>query len=200
MEIKKIVVGLLEVNSYIITINDYIYIIDPGDNEKMISSYIKSKGLPVKNILLTHAHVDHIGAVKSLYEKFNKPSVFLHKNDHKLYYSADNCLPPIIPALKEHAPLIDNLENNDFEILHTPGHTQGSVCFYFKENNTLISGDTLFKGSAGRTDLPGGDYKTILTSLNEKLLNLPGNTEVFPGHGEKTTIDFEKKNNPFLTQ
>ncbi len=202
MSCKKVyteVVGMLGNNCYFISSgDDQIYIIDPGAESGKIISRIKNIGKKVKAILLTHAHVDHIGAVAEVSKAFDDATVYLPEKEEKLYFSSSNAIPPVLPAITNHAKTVREFKNTDFKIISTPGHTEVSVCFYFKEPGILFSGDTLFQESIGRTDLPGGNHQALLKSIREKLFTLPEDTKVFPGHGEITEIKFEKKNNPFL--
>ncbi len=205
MIIKKVVVGSLEVNCYIIGCEDTkdAAIIDPGDNADEIISIIEKEGLKPKFIINTHAHFDHIGGVKVIQDHF-KIDFILHEGDLFLVDNASEQatsfgLKPILkPEVNKYVNDADeiNLGNMSIAVIHTPGHSPGCVCYYL-ENNVFV-GDTLFAGSIGRTDLPGGSYETLITSVKEKLFSLGDNTVVHPGHGPSTTIENEKKNNPFL--
>lgn len=198
MEYKVFVVGPIEVNCYLAIGENYLYVIDPGGDAKRLILKVRQEKKPMKAILLTHGHIDHISAVKELSEAFDRPPVYLHEKDHQLYFSDQNCLPPFFLPIKDPAPLVSKIETEDFKIIHTPGHTQGSTCFYFEADKILMSGDTLFNCSIGRTDLPGGNSNTIISSIKKELLTLPEDVKVFPGHGDPTTIKQEKRNNPFL--
>lgn len=160
MDIKTLVVGELQENCYIVTKNDKTIIIDPGDEaEKIINA---CKNLDVVEILITHHHFDHIGALKEIEKYFN-----LKENQKSCYF--------------------------DYEVINTPGHTSDSISFYFKEDNVLFSGDFLFNGAIGRTDLPTGNMREMISSL--KLMRvLPENTLVYPGHGESTMLNKEVAN------
>jgi hydroxyacylglutathione hydrolase len=174
MIVKQIVVGPLETNCYLLTDEKTkeIAIIDPGDEAEKISNAIKDNNLKPKFILLTHAHPDHVGALSAL------------KNELK------------IPFLKTKEGDAIKIGDIAIKVIETPGHTPESVCFI--ADKFIFSGDTLFKGGIGRTDLEGGDFNQIQKSLN-RLMEFPDDFEVWPGHGEETTIGEEKKNNPFLT-
>ena len=198
MKIEKILVGPIEVNCYIVVLNKKLYVIDPGGDADQVISQIKKEGKCLDSILLTHGHIDHISAVKQVSEAFNDAPVYLHKNDHDLYLSPNNCMMPFFPPITDPVKPVSIIDTQDFEILHTPGHSPGSVCFYFANDEVLFSGDTVFCESIGRTDLPGGDYNQIINSIKEKITTLPGNTKMYPGHGPTSSIENEKKSNPFL--
>ena len=199
MKIKKTIVGPIDVNCYIIvTDNSKLYVIDPGGDADRVIAQLKKENLPLTTILLTHGHIDHISAVKEISEAFNNAPVYLHEDGMKLYLSPDNCMMPFFPPVNNPVKPVHSIEVDGFEIIHTPGHSRGSVCFHFPKDNVLFSGDTLFCESIGRTDLPGGDYKQIIDSITSKILVLPENTKVYPGHGNSSSIKNEKKYNPFL--
>lgn len=180
-------------------------IIDPGDDVSDILTIVQKHGLTVKHIVITHAHIDHVGGAMKLKAKTGAP-ILLNQNDYALLKMLDvqaswlGMLPPgpvhIDEALADgHKLSVGLLEAN---VIHTPGHTEGSVCLYFPAEQKLIAGDTLFAGSIGRTDLPGGSYDQIISSLHSRVLALPDQTIVFPGHGPLTTIGEERESNPFL--
>ncbi len=181
------------------------FLIDPGDETERILSTLDRIGLKTRGILLTHAHIDHTGAVAALQQITGAP-VHLHPDDSDLAaHAATQAAMTGLPSperFKVQKTLTDGdvLELGDlkFHVLHTPGHSPGSVCFWVPSEKILFSGDTLFRGSIGRTDLPGGDGRRILDSIREKLLPLPDETRVFPGHGPGTTMEQEKWSNPFL--
>jgi glyoxylase-like metal-dependent hydrolase (beta-lactamase superfamily II) len=163
-------------------------------------------GLTVKSIVITHAHIDHIGGAHKLKQATGAP-VYMNPNDTGLQkmlhlQAAMLGMPPAenvdidLPA-KDGDTLV--VGATEIHVLHTPGHTQGSICLWMPSENKLLAGDTLFRDSIGRTDLPGGNGRQILQSIHEKLLPLPGETIVIPGHGDATTIQREKEFNPFLT-
>ena len=200
MERLTIQVGGFEVNCSILNENGKAWIVDPGQEADRIIDTLAKKGLEPAAVLLTHAHFDHIGAIPGLLEKFPGLPVYVHEKDTPMFGHPLNQLPPEYPPFakpKNIANLnsLDSLEG--LEILETPGHTPGGVCYYFPEDKLLLSGDTLFAGSVGRTDLPGGDMATLMDSLR-KLTALPDDTLVIPGHGPHTTIAAEKRGNPFL--
>jgi len=196
----QISVGFIDVNCYLIPseADNCLYIIDPGSEpEKILKEIAKTQFKDFK-ILLTHGHVDHIGAVPDLMKKLHVSKLYLHKDDIPLYMSPDNCLLPWIPPVKNPPEPSNEIENCEFRIIHTPGHTKGAVCFLFDRLNALFSGDTIFSGSVGRTDLPGGNHESLMNSINGKLMVLPDNLEIFPGHGPSTSIGMERRNNPYI--
>ena len=206
MERTTIQVGTFEVNCTILSENGKAWIVDPGNEASRILDLLAKVKLAPAAVLLTHAHFDHIGAVPELTQAFPALPVFVNAPDRPMFGHPLNQLPPDYPPVSAPETLVslDNPEKLEaleqlagLEILQTPGHTPGGVCYYFKALKLLLSGDTLFAGSVGRTDLPGGDMATLMTSL-EKLTALPDDTLVIPGHGPFTSIAAEKRGNPFL--
>ena len=190
LNIHTLVLGMYQVNCYIVHKegSDRCVVIDPGYEPQKIAAFLQEKGLKLDAILLTHGHFDHVGGVKALAEDCK---VYLHELEHTM--------PQVFTAGKLYATdyYSDHFTEAcmDFTVLHTPGHTPGSVCLIAED--AMFSGDTLFAGSCGRTDLPGGDWTTIQASLH-RLANLPGEYRVFPGHGEPTTLSREQQYNPYL--
>ena len=180
-------------------------VIDPGDEISAVLNILKSHGLTVKAIVITHAHIDHIGGAEKLKKAIGAP-VYMNENDQVLYDHMEmqaQWLGIETPNQTEiDTPARDGdtlrIGSTEFHIMHTPGHTQGSLSLWIPSENKLAAGDTLFMDSIGRTDLPGGDGRQILVSIREKLLKLSEETVVIPGHGPNTTIGREKELNPFL--
>ncbi len=180
-------------------------VIDPGDDIADIEAILNKHGLKVKAIVITHAHIDHIGGAAKLKKATGAP-VWMNQNDQTLYDHL-NVQAGWLGIPEPERTTIDTdardgdkltLGTADFHVLLTPGHTQGSLSLFIPAENKLIAGDTLFRGGIGRTDLPGGDGRQILRSIKNKLLVLPEETVVITGHGESTTIGREKELNDFL--
>lgn len=180
-------------------------VIDPGDDIERIQAVLRRHSLNVKAIVITHAHIDHIGGAAKLKGATGAP-VYMNLMDQELYDHLDTqaaWLGVETPSKTEvDADARDGerieLGTAEMQFLHTPGHTQGSLSVWIASENKLIAGDTLFRDSIGRTDLPGGDGRQILRSIEEKLLKLPDDAVVVPGHGAQTTIGRERERNPFL--
>ena len=206
---KVLPVGPLQCNCSIIgdeTTHEAM-VIDPGDDIDDIVAIIDQHKLQVKQIVITHAHIDHVGGAMKLRARTGAP-ILLNQNDYALLKMLDvqaswlgmqNPGKVEIEASLAHDQTLraGKLEAN---VLHTPGHTEGSVCLYFPAQKLLIAGDTLFARSIGRTDLPGGSFEKIIRSLHDRVLALPDDTVVFPGHGPTTTIGEEREENPFLNR
>jgi len=207
MIIETFPVGPLQCNCTILgdELGGEAIVIDPGDEVGRIHRRITELGLKLKQILVTHAHIDHVGGALKLKRLTGAPILF-NQNDLPQLKMMDEQAGWLGVATPETAPpdelltdgLTVGLESYPAEVLHTPGHTQGSVCLHFAPLNLLIAGDTLFAGSIGRTDLPGGNYGQIIDSIESRLMALSDETKVLPGHGPMTTIGTERKSNPFL--
>ena len=180
-------------------------VIDPGDEVGRIHRWLTELGLKLKQILITHAHIDHVGGALRLKQLTGAP-ILLNENDLPLLKMMDQQAGWLGIETPETAPPDENLADGQHVglvhypalVLHTPGHTQGSVCLHFDPLKLLVAGDTLFAGSIGRTDLPGGDSGQIIDSIQNRLLALPDETRVLTGHGPATTIGAERRSNPFL--
>lgn len=205
MNVFRIPAGIYAVNCYIVFSEGSKsgIVVDPGGSADEIIKFVEDNNIDLKYIVLTHGHGDHIGGVKALKDKYDIP-VLIHKEDEEMLKDANKNLSKtmafgaieIIPD----RTLVDGdiIKFGELEatILHTPGHTKGGICL--KIENYLISGDTLFKGSIGRTDLYGGDYETLISAIKTKLLVLDDEIVVLPGHGQSSTIKNERISNPFL--
>lgn len=192
MKIIAIPLGSYQTNCYILAEGDRCLVIDPGDEPQKVLTFLEKQGLTLEAILLTHGHFDHVGAVKTL----------AAETDCRVYLCQEELA---LPGAMTAGPLFytDFYKEGDrltlaglsFEVLHTPGHTPGSVCLRFDEH--LFSGDTLFAGSCGRTDFPGSSPRDMVCSLS-RLAKLEDHLRVYPGHGSSTTIGEEKRYNPYL--
>jgi len=180
-------------------------VVDPGDDISRIVSTLEKHQLTVKQIIVTHAHIDHIAGAQRLKRLTGAPILY-NQSDLPLVKMMDIQAGWLGIPTPEVAPPDASLEDGQVisitgltgSILHTPGHTEGSVCLYLPQQSLLLAGDTLFAGSVGRTDLPGGNSKKLIQSIRHSLLTLPDNVTVIPGHGAKTSIGAERESNPFL--
>ena len=206
IEIKSMTLGMVATNCYLIINkeNKEALLVDPADNALRISNVIEENGCTLKAILLTHGHYDHILAVEDVKKEYQIPVYACEKEAGTLLdpsanlsgYGNRSC------SLKADI-LLEDLQAFEaagfsVQMLHTPGHTPGSCCYYLKDEGILFSGDTLFYGSVGRTDFPGGSTAQIVESLHRLTDSLPEETEVYPGHDISTTIGYEKRYNPFV--
>jgi glyoxylase-like metal-dependent hydrolase (beta-lactamase superfamily II) len=180
-------------------------VIDPGDDIADVLAIIKKHNLKVKQIVITHAHIDHVGGAMKLRVATGAP-ILLNQNDYALLKMLDlqadwiGMESPGKVEIDHSLSELDTVQTGALiaNVMHTPGHTEGSICLYFPAQKKLIAGDTLFAGSIGRTDLPGGSFEKIMRSLHDKVLALPDETVVVPGHGPLTDIGAERRGNPFL--
>lgn len=207
LKVKRLVVGILQTNCYIIwdeSTKEGI-IVDPGDDASKIIGVIHDNKVKVKIMIATHAHFDHILAVSDLKETI-KSSFLIHHDDlpllkgikerAKRFFGIEFSPPEVDETVKEGDIIM--IGNDEIKVLHTPGHSPGSISLLAK--GFVVTGDTLFYESIGRTDLPEGDYDKIIASIKEKLFKLDDTTRVFPGHGSETTIGHEKRFNPYLSR
>jgi len=205
MRIIILEVGHLGTNCYIIFCSrtKEAAVIDPGGNSEEIIACLNREKLKVVAIINTHGHADHIAANGKIQQTTGAP-VMIHQEDAKMLTSAHSNLSMFIGASVAFAPADRLLKDGDvvkvgdieLSIIHTPGHTPGGICL--RANTVLFSGDTLFAQSVGRTDFPGGSTSTLIRSIQEKLMILPDETKVLPGHGPETTIGWERVHNPFI--
>ena len=206
IKIGRMVLGVCQTNCYFVYRegSSKVIFIDPADYGEQIFQAMKNNGFEVAAILLTHGHFDHIWGCSRLRQLTSAP-VYAYEGEEDVLLSSDlnvsagagrACTVKANTLLKDGQELI--IEGMTFKVIATPGHTKGSCCYYFEEADMLISGDTLFEESVGRTDLPTGSMSTLVRSVKDKLFVLPDDTVVYPGHGDSTTIGHEKKYNPFI--
>lgn len=196
MVIKTLVVGTFGVNCSVFAIAGRSYAVDPGSDADVVADAMAAAGEPTA-VLLTHAHFDHIGGIAGLQKRYPDLKVVVAAADVSAFGHPMNSYPPDYPLAPKPANIVNAIEIPGMEIIATPGHTPGGVSYYFAAEKLLFSGDTLFCGSVGRTDLPGGDMATLMKSL-AKIRSLPPDTKVIAGHGAATTIAMEISTNPFL--
>ena len=208
LTIHSYVLGPVQTNAYLVSDESSgdAVVVDPAWDGKFLISEAKKFGIKIKGIWLTHAHFDHIGGTAAIVDGLSPaPLIALHQDDLDLYRFQGGA--PFFGMEMEPAPLpqIDlfhgqhlNLGENEFEVRHCPGHTLGHVIFYCESQAVAFSGDVIFRDSIGRTDLPGGDYQTLMNSIQEQILSLPNNTRLFTGHGPKTNVGLERVSNPFI--
>lgn len=204
MHIETIPVGPYEVNCYVVSAGGAAAVIDPGAEAGTILEYLRGQRLTPAAYLLTHGHQDHVSALPELVAAQPAP-VLMHAADQRWAFTPRNIIPPFyvtpgtapatLRAVTDGEELL--IAGMKFRVVFTPGHTPGGVCFYAADDHALFCGDTLFQGSVGRTDLPGGDGRVLAQSL-KRLQPLPPETRVFPGHGAATTIGAELRNNLFF--
>jgi glyoxylase-like metal-dependent hydrolase (beta-lactamase superfamily II) len=208
LKIKIIVLGMVQTNCYIASNEETkeAIVIDPADHAHRIEQYLKENDLVCKGILLTHGHFDHIMAASELAVSAHT-EIYAHEAEAALLADPNMNASSQIRrecALIAGTQLKDNeiiyLAGFKIRVIHSPGHTAGSVCYYFSEHGILFSGDTLFQESVGRTDLPTGNGKILIESIRNKLMLLEDQVKVYPGHGAATTIGYERDNNIYINQ
>ena len=207
MKVEKYVVGIIGTNCYLIINEDTkeTVIVDPGGYPEELKREIKEKGLDIQAVILTHAHFDHIMGPNDVMKDYPVP-VYIEEHDKEMLTDDNANLSggymnggfkfTDVKTVADGQVL--ELAGFRFQVIHTPGHTPGGCCYYVEEEGVLFSGDTLFQASVGRTDFPGGSASDLVRSIKEKLLILPEETHVYPGHMEETTIGYEKLYNPFV--
>ena len=205
MQVVSLTVGVFASNSHLLCARPgEALVVDPGSEPERIAQELIERDWKPVAYLLTHGHMDHVHGLAALAERFPAP-IGLHPRDASWAFTAQNMMPPYYDQPVAPRAIARNWAEGqrwsdgglDYTILETPGHSPGGVCFYFEQESLLVAGDTLFQGSVGRTDLPGGDSRALAASL-ARLKLLPDVTKVLCGHGPNTTIGREKKSNPFL--
>ena len=208
LDIVEFSLGPVLTNTYLIADHETgeAVVIDPADEGRRVVVEASRIGWHISSIWLTHAHFDHLaGAAEVADESTPPPPVALHPEDYSLWRAQGGALffgmhidPGPEPTIDLSHGQILHLGSNQFEVRHAPGHTRGHVMFYCPGENILFCGDVIFQGSIGRTDLPGGDFETLIRSIQTQVLTLPDNTRLLSGHGPETSVGHERVNNPFL--
>ena len=207
MRITNLPSGMLSVNTYLAVDEETNkgIIVDPGGYNKALTNAVAENGTDIEYITITHGHSDHICGVNEHKEEFPNAKVVAYKDEEPMLLSPDmnQSIAFGQPYTVKADILVSDGDELDFgnltmKFMHTPGHTKGGMCIYIEKANVLFSGDTLFHGSIGRTDLPTGSSSQLVRSVREKLMVLPEETKVYPGHMEETTIGYEKRYNPFI--
>lgn len=208
LEIVTWALGPAQTNAYLIADSEtgQAVVIDPAWDGDLLLAEAESRDWRISSIWLTHAHFDHLGGAAAVADGVNPPPpVALHPEDYWLWRNEGGAPffgmridPGPEPTIDLKHGMIMHLGDFSFEVRHAPGHTKGHVVFYCQSENVLFCGDVIFKGSIGRTDLPGGDFQTLINSIKTQVLTLPENTRLLNGHGPETTVGFEKVHNPFL--
>ncbi|MEA3225852.1 MAG: MBL fold metallo-hydrolase [Planctomycetota bacterium] len=209
MKIDHLILGAYETNSYVLRQGDAArdcLIIDTGLDAGSLPGFLTGQELNPVAMVFTHGHVDHIGGVAAVRNKFPDMKVYIHKLDAEMLTEPEANLSGMTGMPFTTEPEDFSLAEQDVVeqagvrllVLHTPGHTPGGICLYSEEDGVAFVGDTLFADSVGRTDFPGGSAPQLISSIKEKLFTLPDETKIYPGHGSATTIGHEKTYNPFL--
>ena len=208
MRVEKFVTGIISTNCYLAVNEDtkQAGVVDPAAAPARLMDHIREEGLKIEAILLTHGHFDHIMGIDGFLKEYSVP-VYVHEDDLKMMedpqwnqsaiYTSGYTFAGAVP-LRDGQTL--SLAGYDFQVLHTPGHTPGGCCYYVKSEGVLFSGDTLFQRSVGRTDFEGSSTKDLIRGIREKLMVLPDDTHVYPGHMGETLIGYEKRENPFIQE
>lgn len=204
LKVAKLVVGQIQENTYVVYNEDNkALVIDPGDDADRIIAWIKGNGWEPEAVLITHTHFDHVLAVDSVRDEFGI-EVYVHEIESETFQTPNRNMQPSTVVVNRPADHLwselgeHTVGSFTFDIALIPGHSPGHVVYTFKEDGFVICGDTVFNGSIGRTDTPGGDLQTLLVGIARDILTLPGDFVLFPGHGGPTTVSQEIQSNPFL--
>ncbi|MBN2513878.1 MAG: MBL fold metallo-hydrolase [Sedimentisphaerales bacterium] len=209
MQIDTFVLGDFQTNCYVVRTDESqkdCILIDPGLHPYPLVQFLQQQNLNPEAILITHGHIDHIGGVEIIRESWPKTKVYIHKDDAEMLTDPNENLSMLAGTVFQARPaeVVINGQTEiraaglRFEILHTPGHTPGGICLHCPSDGIAFVGDTLFAGSVGRSDFPGGSHEQLIQSIQTRLLVLPETTRIYPGHGPDTTLRNEKKHNPYL--
>jgi glyoxylase-like metal-dependent hydrolase (beta-lactamase superfamily II) len=218
MKIDRLVLGEFETNCYILRSDEprcigECLIIDTGLDVRELLTFLERNKLTPKALVITHGHIDHIAGVEKLRAVYSDIAVYIHKLDAETLTDSMSNLSFMLDSADSQADRSFSTEKADYlvdepdvieaagiklKVIHTPGHTPGGMCLYCEKENAIFVGDTLFADSVGRTDFPGGNMRQLIEGIKNKLLTLPDDTVVYPGHGNRTTIGREKTHNPFL--
>jgi len=206
MTIQCYQVGALSTNTYLVIENKKVLLIDPADISEEINKTIKDNKLEITAILLTHGHFDHIKGLPYYYRQ-GEMTIYCHENTIPALRDSNVNLSALVNeeisfdypvfSWKEEQTIL-HIGDFQIKVFHCPGHTVGDTCYYLEKENSLFSGDTLFMGSVGRSDFPGGDHEQLINSIKNLSSYIPKKTEIFPGHGLNTILESELKNNPYL--
>ena len=207
MIIKRFVLGMASTNSYVVTNTDTkeCVIVDIGAHSLVMENYIKDNGYTLKGVLLTHGHFDHIMGLDGIVKSYDVP-VYIYEDEMDMLkdpslnasvsFGLNYAFGGKVNGLRDGE--VFSIAGLEFKVIHTPGHTAGGCCYLIEDEKVLFSGDTLFRTSVGRSDLPTGSGSALIRSIREKLMELPEDIKVYPGHMDSTTIGYEKKYNPFV--
>lgn len=208
MKVEKFVTGIISTNCYL-AVNEktkQAVVIDPAAAPARLMSHIREEGVKIEAILLTHGHFDHIMGIDGFLKEYNVP-VYVHEDDLLMMEDPQWNQSAIYTAgytFSKAEPVKDgqilSYAGYEFQVLHTPGHTPGGCCYYVKSEHVLFSGDTLFQRSVGRTDFRGSSTSALIRGIREKLMPLPDDTHVYPGHMGETMIGYERENNPYIQE
>lgn len=208
LEVITCTVTPLQQNASLLVVGKDTVIIDPGGEDEIIARICEERGLTVTAVWLTHSHLDHCGGVQGILKRYTVP-LYGHPGERFLRERVEEitAMYGIPPGIMMNCPEPSHeltggerlfIGTEEFEVRFVPGHSPGHLCFYHAASGTLIAGDTVFAGSIGRTDLPGGNHRELLESIRREILSLPDDTVVYPGHGPTTTVGIERVQNPFL--